>query len=196
MFSITKTNFQLMNFFIDILLNFVIFVIILTYLSSYEYVIHRFPMHMKNLGKPWYLPLFRFLYKNHTEEHHPDFLPVTYERLDTNHHDITLLKPLFLLGFILITTATIPIWLIDYFTNYRFHLIYFGLPMAIVYYILFESIHVSMHKPDSIPRKLFGWTRWFRFLQDHHKIHHSKWGVNFNLVCPIADYLFGTLYKK
>lgn len=180
----------------DLIIGILTFLVTLTYLSTFEWAVHRFPMHMKKLGKPWWLPLFRYLYKNHTVEHHGDFLPDDYEKWDDHHHDITLLKPLLFLGFMLIGTATLPVWCIDYLTDYRFHLTWYCVPMATLYYVMFETIHVAEHKPKSFARLFMGNTWFFAFLQEHHQKHHEKWGVNFNLVCPIADYLFGTLYTK
>jgi hypothetical protein len=185
-----------MNIYFQILTAVVTFMVILTYLSIFEHSIHRFPMHMKSLGKPWFLPLFRFLYKNHTEEHHPDFRSIQYERSDNEHHDITLLKPLLLLGLTLIGSATFPVWLIDYLSNYRFNLTWYCVPMATVYYVMFETLHVAEHKPESLARKIFGGFVWFEYLQEHHYIHHSRWGYNFNLVCPIADWIFDTMYRE
>ncbi len=189
-----------MNIIITIIVAIITFAVVLTYLSTFEWAIHRFPMHMKKLGKPWFLPAFRFLYKQHTQEHHIEDFPPTgaYEREDSNHQDITLLRrtvPLFW-GIFLIGTATSVVWIIDLLTSYRLHLVGYCLPMATLYYILFETLHVAEHKPKSVARKLFGRFKWFEFLQNHHRLHHSKWGFNFNLVCPIADYLFGTAYKE
>lgn len=186
-----------MNIIVNIFQSLAIFILILIYLSTFEWAIHRFPMHIKKLGNPWWLPLFRYLYRNHTEEHHPDFVPSKdkYEREDYDHHDITLLKPILLLGMILIGSATLPIWMIDYLAGYQFNLTLWCIPMATIYYIMFETLHVAEHKPNSWARKILGNTPYFRAAQAHHLVHHQKWGVNFNLVCWIADILYGTKQK-
>jgi len=47
-----------------------------------------------------------------------------------------------------------------------------------------------MHKPG------IAWierTRMFRFLKQHHQLHHSYMGTNFNVVLPLADWMLGTL---
>lgn len=34
--------------------------------------------------------------------------------------------------------------------------------------------------------------RWFRRIAEYHGLHHHEDGVNFNLIIPLADWLFGT----
>jgi sterol desaturase/sphingolipid hydroxylase (fatty acid hydroxylase superfamily) len=47
-----------------------------------------------------------------------------------------------------------------------------------------------MHKPTMpwIERAGF-----FRFIKNHHRLHHVYMGKNFNVVLPLADVLLGTL---
>jgi len=59
-----------------------------------------------------------------------------------------------------------------------------------VYYLGYEGFHYLMHKP-SIP-----WierSRYFRFLERHHRIHHVRMDRNLNVLVPIADFVLGTL---
>ncbi|NOT34916.1 MAG: hypothetical protein HOP12_12200 [Candidatus Eisenbacteria bacterium] len=59
-----------------------------------------------------------------------------------------------------------------------------------VYYLAYEGFHYLMHKP-SIP-----WIEsrgFFKFITQHHKLHHIHMGKNFNVVLPLADVLLGTL---
>ena len=36
---------------------------------------------------------------------------------------------------------------------------------------------------------------WFRFLDEHHYIHHVDTEANVNFLLPLADWLFGTLRR-
>jgi hypothetical protein len=62
--------------------------------------------------------------------------------------------------------------------------------VVLVYYFAYEGFHYLMHKPG------ISWierTRVFQFLKQHHQLHHSYMGTNFNVVLPVADWIFGTL---
>jgi len=59
-----------------------------------------------------------------------------------------------------------------------------------LYYCAYEGFHYLMHRPT------IGWIERsapFRFIEQHHRIHHIYMGKNFNVVLPLADALFGTL---
>jgi hypothetical protein len=53
-------------------------------------------------------------------------------------------------------------------------------------------IHREMHFPEG---RWFSGLRLFRFWRSYHKTHHDHPGRNFNVLCPGADWLFGT-YKS
>jgi len=58
------------------------------------------------------------------------------------------------------------------------------------YYLAYEGLHLLMHKP-SVP-----WIEnrgFFRFIKNHHRLHHVYMGKNFNVVLPLADLVLGTL---
>jgi len=58
---------------------------------------------------------------------------------------------------------------------------------------LFVRVHDAIHYPREFPfiqRQL-----WFRFLDEHHYIHHVDTTVNVNFLLPLADLLFGTLRR-
>lgn len=61
------------------------------------------------------------------------------------------------------------------------------------YYCAYEGFHYLMHKPR------IAWierSRAFRFIERHHRIHHSHMGRNFNVVLPLADLCLGTLMLR
>jgi hypothetical protein len=62
-----------------------------------------------------------------------------------------------------------------------------------VYYLAYEGFHYLMHKPK------IGWIQRspiFRFMDHHHRIHHSHMGRNFNVILPLADLVMGTLMLR
>src|SRR5262249_48106463 len=63
---------------------------------------------------------------------------------------------------------------------------------AAVFFFLYEMIHFASHLGDRFP------LRWgvLRALGAHHRLPHRTslmGGYNFNVVCPVFDWLFGTL---
>jgi hypothetical protein len=58
------------------------------------------------------------------------------------------------------------------------------------YVLSYELLHWSIHCPDDF---LFRNARWFHFLVEHHRRHHNRSDINYNVVLPLADVLFGTL---
>lgn len=62
-----------------------------------------------------------------------------------------------------------------------------------VYYVGYESLHYLMHKPP------IGWiqrSRWFRFIERHHRIHHFHMDRNLNVLLPLADWALGSLVTE
>ena len=62
-----------------------------------------------------------------------------------------------------------------------------------LYVIAYESLHWYMHCPDKF---IFRDTRWFAFLSEHHRLHHNKASINYNVVFPLGDIVFRTFYKE
>jgi hypothetical protein len=54
---------------------------------------------------------------------------------------------------------------------------------------VWNKIHLEMHKPEQR-----GFSRWpiYKFLAQYHWMHHRHPEKNFNVVFPLADYVFGT----
>ena len=64
-----------------------------------------------------------------------------------------------------------------------------GMLALAAYYGLYESFHWCMHNPTG---RWIERTRTFRFLDAHHRLHHRLWRVNFNVIVPLGDLVFGT----
>lgn len=58
------------------------------------------------------------------------------------------------------------------------------------YLLAYELLHWHVHCPDKWP---FRNQRWFLFLTEHHRRHHNRSNINYNVVLPVADWMFGTL---
>ena len=61
---------------------------------------------------------------------------------------------------------------------------------VMLYYVGYEGFHFLMHKPT------IAWiekSRYFRFLEKHHRIHHNQMDRNLNVLLPLADLCLGTL---
>ena len=59
---------------------------------------------------------------------------------------------------------------------------------------LFITVHDAIHRPGSHP--YLEARSWFRFLDEHHYIHHVDNEANVNFLLPLADWLFGTLRRS
>lgn len=57
------------------------------------------------------------------------------------------------------------------------------------YYFLYEYLHWCMHVPGE---RWFSKMAWFKYIDDHHRMHHKKPTRNLNVVMPLADFLFRT----
>jgi sterol desaturase/sphingolipid hydroxylase (fatty acid hydroxylase superfamily) len=59
-----------------------------------------------------------------------------------------------------------------------------------LYFAGYEYTHYLMHVPRGHPVERFGW---FRFLREHHRLHHKYMLRNLNVFIPLADICLGTL---
>jgi len=59
---------------------------------------------------------------------------------------------------------------------------------------LFIRVHDAIHRPAA--HSLLQRQRWFRFLDDHHFIHHVDTEANVNFLLPLADFMYGTLRRS
>jgi hypothetical protein len=72
---------------------------------------------------------------------------------------------------------------------YLAFLIAFAVTMSL-YYVGYEGLHHLMHKP-ALP--FIVRSRYFRFIERHHRIHHIHMDRNLNVLLPLADLCLGTL---
>lgn len=66
-----------------------------------------------------------------------------------------------------------------------------GIAAFVVYFGLYESFHWAMHVPNA--SKFMSRFRVWRFLDNHHHVHHKYMLSNLNVILPLADLTLGTL---
>lgn len=162
-----------------IIATFIIFFIAAFCLGSMiEWFLHKELMHSVKYMKT---PYIRHAVEHHAERIAPGKYYAKEDEIKEYH---------------LIETSFMPVvWLLHAPFFYSvYHL--FGLAASCgvmagtgLYVLLYESLHWYMHCPDKFP---FRDTRWFGYLNELHRVHHHKASVNFNVVCPLGDLLFGT----
>lgn len=149
--------------------------------SFVEWGAHRFVMHKPNKILPYgYL---------HTTSHHKVFgSDETYHALNAEmlEHGIGFTWKEYVIFPVFCTMIYLPIELLTH------RPIYFG-AIASVFagLILFDVLHRRFHNPRDT---WFQRTRYFKFLKEHHRLHHADMTKNFNVnFFPIADWILGTL---
>lgn len=149
------------------------------YCSFFEWTLHKYIMHMDHLLK--------YPHRAHQLEHHEIFkADGTYfiqDPKDLNNVTfawwnapllIALHSPLFAGAYFFL--GGLPALL--------------GMFTAMAgYYALYEYLHFCMHVPGN---RSFERTRFFKFVQEHHRLHHVYYMKNLNVVIPIADFILGT----
>ncbi|MBK5511907.1 SRPBCC family protein [Pseudomonas sp. TH15] len=147
------------------------------------YVVHRHLGHHKK-------SFARMFYARHAGDHHSFFAPghMTY---DSARDWRVILFPAWLIV-VHTVVITLPVWwLISRFNTNVAGL--FGGCMVLGY-LTYEVFHACEHLPPRNPVTRLPWIRQMRHL---HELHHRRELMqerNFNIVFPLMDHLFGTLY--
>jgi hypothetical protein len=68
-----------------------------------------------------------------------------------------------------------------------------GIAAITVYYLGYETLHYFMHVPRD---RWVERTRVFKFLNEHHRLHHKYQQKNLNVLLPLADLVLRTLRTK
>lgn len=66
-----------------------------------------------------------------------------------------------------------------------------GIAAFVVYFGLYESFHWAMHVPKA--SEFMARFKVWRFLDNHHHVHHKYMLSNLNVIFPLADVTLGTL---
>ena len=152
------------------------------YFSLYEWWMHKYLMH-----RPKPLPR---AFRGHTLEHHKIYRgDGTFHTSDTgNPGDVTIVWFVFplLLGLHMPFFYLVERWLFP-------HSFIGATVMGALYYAGYEYTHWMMHVPkDRWLERL----RFFRFIKNHHRLHHRYMYKNFNVFLPLCDWILGTLIVR
>ena len=150
-----------------------------------EHAGHRGPMHHPRRG-------LGLVFERHTRQHHRFFTPEQMAFDDRRDYKAVLFPPVLLLFFIVCFALPVGIplaLLAGANVGWLFAL------TAVGYFLNYEWLHFSYHTPEgSWMARLPG----VAALRRHHLRHHDQALMsryNFNITYPIADRLFGTLYR-
>ncbi|MGC5702725.1 SRPBCC family protein [Pseudomonas sp. NFXW11] len=147
------------------------------------YVVHRWLGHHKQ-------SFARLFYARHTGDHHSFFTPglMTYEgRADWR----VILFPAWLIVLHSLLFA-LPLWGLLRLWNGNVAALFAS--CTLLGYLAYEVFHACEHLPAKHPLARLPWVRQMRHL---HELHHRRELMqerNFNIVLPLMDWLFGTLY--
>ena len=151
----------------------------LVYGSFLEWFIHRFVMHSDRISK--------LAFQRHAISHHSTrrslrnfYIPPEEEF----HYSIG-------------ESSFVPILWFIHLPMYIVVGYYFTLSPAIglgigglLYLLAYEILHFYIHAPRNYR---FQRTRLFRFYCEYHRLHHHKARINYNVVCPLADFTLRTI---
>lgn len=147
--------------------------------SVIEWIVHKYFMHSTRFMRT---PHQRHAVFHHAERRAPGKFFAKEEELRDYH---------------LFETSFMPVlWLLHspfFYAVYRCFGLSAGLGVAggtLCYVLAYEVLHWYVHCPDKFR---FRNTRWFHFLIEHHRRHHHRSDINYNVVFPVADWMFGTL---
>lgn len=164
--------------------NAVAFAAAIPYCSFAEWVTHKFFLHSDRIVK--------FAYALHALQHHVLFLgDESYETTPDhpNAQHVTF-DPR---DYVIILAANLPVFLLVEWLVGR-PIVLGCMAMTFVGLQLFNSFHLRFHIPGDT---WFQGTRFFRFLKDHHRIHHMRTDRNLNVFfLPLADLCLGTLVTR
>lgn len=168
--------------------------------SPIEWIVHRYIYHRSSI-------IFRRIYAVHLAHHHLYFPPWRYvtrgsaQRIPILGTDLRVpqaskwdnaMTYFAHFGFYMTLGAALiwtPAWLVSQSVPFLLGAM-FG---TILFSNLFIIVHDATHRPGC--HSFIESRGWFRFLDEHHYIHHVNTEVNFNFLLPLADWLFGTLRR-
>src|SRR4051812_39032935 len=157
-------------------------VVCMVYACFFEWVLHRHFMHAPRF------PL-QDGFRGHMEHHQRFRADSRFEALDDDHADGIALR---WYAFPLIILAHLPLFFfVEWATGYP--TVWGATAGCALYFAGYEYTHFAMHAPRQRWFEKFGW---FRFMRDHHRLHHEKMRCNYNVFVPLADLCLGTLVTE
>lgn len=156
----------------------------LVFFSWGEYSVHRHFGHHK-------YKLAALFYKRHTGDHHSFFVAekMRYEEMRDWR---VILFPAWLIVLYSLFLALPSFWILSLLVNSNVGGIFAATLLA--GYLSYEFFHACEHLP---PEHVLARLPWIRHMRQLHCLHHRRELMqqrNFNLVFPLMDWLYGTLY--
>lgn len=155
------------------------FVLFFVYANLFEYAFHRWLLHRRHRTLP-------YPYETHTRRHHRVFGGDTTYRVRRAEHRAFILFEWWQAPLLLALHAPAA-WALQAASGWP--IFWTGMTALAVYYTLYEYLHWCMHNPQG---QWLTRTRLFQNLDAYHRLHHERWRLNFNVVLPLGDVLFGT----
>ena len=154
-----------------------------------EYFGHRLPMHNRIFGGmiPW-----GTMFHRHTGQHHQFFTESCMTCKSSRDFKIVLFPPIML--FVYFGCVAMPFGLAFYFLCSQ-NAAMLCVIMSMIYFLQYETLHFCYHLDEGV------WIARLpvmRQLREHHRVHHAQHLMNshnFNITWPIADFVFGTIFR-
>jgi len=152
-----------------------------TYSSFFEWYVHRYIMHVKRS-----FPLAD-AFRGHTLVHHQIYRwDQSFEAQGPGRPQHVALR---WYAFPAMVVCHLPIfWVMQRVTHLP--IMWPMLGGCTLYFIGYEYTHYLMHVPKGHYVERY---RAFRFIKEHHRLHHKYMMRNLNVFIPLADLAFGTL---
>jgi sterol desaturase/sphingolipid hydroxylase (fatty acid hydroxylase superfamily) len=150
-----------------------------------EYLEHRYLLHRRTR-------LAAMAFRIHTLEHHRFFTDAAFEPESLRDYAFILFPPPLVLGYMLVI---VPAFGGLFYLAVSPNVGWLVGGTAALFFFLYEVIHFASHLGDRFPIRLAP----LRRLAEHHRLHHRAalmTSCNFNVVCPIFDWAFGTLRRE
>lgn len=151
------------------------FVLTCIYASFAEWFVHRVGMHTEKISK--------WAFKRHAIQHHAQSRSLKSFYAPLGKYEIWESSSVPLLWL-----AHIPLYL-AVATLVNLPAAYGTAAGAFFYIGAYELIHFFIHTPRNY---WFQRTRLWHFYCEYHRYHHHRARWNYNVVCPLADYVLGT----
>ncbi len=147
-------------------------------MSFVEHYVHRNFMHRKSPIHLWFPRVF----ENHAVNHHRKYFKLfNFEPDEKGRHENIQLQVLPSLPLALLLAGVAACF------SWRSGLMF--LAAVLVHHLIWNLIHQEMHNPN---QRFFAHWGVYKFLARYHLMHHRYPGKNFNVVVPLADFVFGT----
>ena len=151
-------------------------------MSFFEHLAHRHFMHRKSIVDRWFPRVF----ESHAVNHHRRYFKIFNFEPDENGRVENIRLSLL---------PSMPLALI--FSGFVFWFSWKAsatfLLAILVHHLIWNAIHTEMHNPR---QRFFANWGVYKFLARYHLMHHRYPGKNYNVVVPLADFVFGTYIRQ